>query len=162
MKIQVRNIIMAIILGVLSPVGVRGASTSVERLNDNQLGSIRGGYCFFFKCADSADGECQPIADNVDTLCMEVSCHLELDSENGVDFVECTSPNKVQTCSENETYIRCVRTRFPALCFPDTGSNICGYQVDATCFPDIPHRRCYCDTYQSAPSCDWQSCLPTN
>jgi hypothetical protein len=159
MKKHMRNIIVAIVLGVLSLNGAHGASNQVERLNDSQLAAVRGGYCFFFKCADGPDGDCQPIEDDAKTLCMEVTCRLELDSADGVDIVECKTSNGVTTCSENDTYIQCVRSKFPTVCYPDSNSDICGYQVDAGCFPDLQNRVCYCDTYSGGGPCDWQSCL---
>jgi len=160
MKTYLRRFTLGVALVFLSAGSVNAGGTKAEVLSDRQLGSIEGGYCFFWKCeGEPGTGECQPIADDTTDLCKTVTCKLEVDMEGNTEVLQCQISGETLTCSQSSTYIQCVRASNPAICIRDFNAQGCGDLVQTYCFPDIKHRKCVCDSGTDGTPCDWTSCL---
>lgn len=160
MKTYPPILIVAFVLAAGS-TGHAAAPNAVEVLSDGKMAGIEGGICPYFRCeGGDGDGTCQPIGDDAVDLCAHMTCRLELDSANGTDIVECkVQGDEPVTCTQVATYVRCIQSAYPSVCFPDPGSEVCGEKTDSYCFPDVKNRRCYCDTGTGDTPCDWNSCL---
>jgi len=144
----------------LSVGSVHAGGNKVEVLDDKQLGAIEGGYCLFWKCEGSpGTGSCQPIPDTTLDLCKSVTCKLSIDMEGNTEVLQCQISGASVTCSTASTYVQCVRSKNPTFCIKDENSANCGDLVQTYCFPDIKHRKCFCDSGTDGTACDWTSCL---
>jgi hypothetical protein len=160
MKTHLQCLVLLYALACAFTGPARAAGTTVEILDDTKLASIRGGYCNFWKCeGPPGDGDCQTIPDDTPDLCATVTCKLDLGSANGTDVVDCEITHEAVTCSEEETYIRCIPATHPNICVPKLDSGVCGLQVETYCVADIKHRRCVCISGTDEDPCEWQNCL---
>ena len=160
MKNDLCRFILALALASLSTGLGHAAVNKVEIVGDKQLGSIEGGYCLFWKCEGSpGSGACQPVKDDTVDLCKTVTCKLVIDMEGDTEVLQCELSGETVTCSEASTYVQCIRSREPTLCIRNSGATSCGDMVMTYCFPDIKHRKCFCDSGTDGTPCDWTSCV---
>ena len=160
MKNPLYRFILGLVLASLSALSGHAAGNKLEVLSDRQLGSIEGGYCLFWKCEGGpGTAPCQPVKDDTIDLCKTVSCKLVIDMEGNTEVLECELSGETETCSEASTYVQCIRSREPTLCVRSQEDRGCGDLVMTYCFPDIKHRKCFCDSGTDGTACDWTSCV---
>jgi len=159
-----KNHLVGIILGAaaafLFAARAYATETKPQILSDQQLGAIEGGYCLFWKCeGPPGTAPCQPIKNDTVDLCKTVTCRLAIDMEGNTEILQCGITGATVTCTEDSTYVQCVRARQPNLCVRDVEDTGCGLLVRSYCFPDIKHRTCFCDSGSDTTPCDWTSCV---
>jgi len=156
MNTYLRQLIL--ILAVMAlPVEAHASIRGAQILSDQELATIKGGFCPFEKCETSPTGVCQPVPPNVAALCALATCRYTQSVVLNVEVYGCALAGK-ETCSKSRSYRQCVLAFELSTCSNGSDTTYCGFIVDPTCTVDSADRTCICGIDNTSTPCEWTNC----
>ncbi len=160
MKLIVRHLLVGLALLGISVGSARASEHSFAILNDGQMASIKGGLCVFEVCEDPpGTGVCQPYYPSTKELCGLTKCQYDQTSVGGVEVFDCVFSGPF-TCSNKETYRKCVLALKLSFCSNGNDPLYCGVIIEPYCSLDVSERTCVCEAVDSGVPCEWTNCSP--
>jgi hypothetical protein len=158
MKTHLQNLIGIIAFGCLSMTGASANENKVEMLSDQEMASVRGGFCPFEECEASPSGVCQPIPDNEAAICSQTKCtYAQREFLNIVSY-GCILVGG-DTCSQPVGYSQCIWAFKMSYCSYGA-TPVCGELVQGDCLPNPAEEVCTCAMTIPGAPCSWTSCTP--